>query len=161
MIIQTGTTVLIVDESGTYTGNGVYVGQVRVVELLDGGLLRVEDDDGVRRLIGREDVIRVEGAAGRTQHKGPTGAALSARRPFRYVLALSGGSLNERSTDVSAPALGQRGLDFESPIRISARRVQSGECHMARISGVHIRPDDDPPSPEVAGPQAYDVIAFP
>jgi hypothetical protein len=63
MTIRTGATVLIVDESGAYRGDGVSAERVRVVEVLDGALLRVEDDDGVRRLIGREDVIRVEQAA--------------------------------------------------------------------------------------------------
>jgi hypothetical protein len=61
--VQVGDRVLVaVDEGrGTYTGRGVYVEAVRVVELGGGGLIRVEDEDGVRWLCGVEQVERVEG----------------------------------------------------------------------------------------------------
>jgi hypothetical protein len=45
--------------TGVYIGRGVYVEEARVVEVRPGGLLLVEDEDGVRWLCGRESVVRV------------------------------------------------------------------------------------------------------
>lgn len=44
------------DQSGVYVGNGDYVERVRVVAVLSGDRLRVEDPDGVRYVIGTEQV---------------------------------------------------------------------------------------------------------
>ena len=84
MTIQTGTVVLIVDQAGAYMGDGVYAERLRVVEVLGGGLLRVEDEDGVRRLLGREDVIRVEGAVRRRADTINRPGAFDGARPFTW-----------------------------------------------------------------------------
>jgi hypothetical protein len=58
--IGIGSRVLVATGEGAYRGDGVWAEMVRVVEGLPGGLYRVEDDDGLRWLIGREEIIRVE-----------------------------------------------------------------------------------------------------
>jgi hypothetical protein len=61
MAARVGSRVLLPDPFAQHVERGLPLGPqlVRVVEALPGGLYRVEGEDGVRWLVGREDIIRV------------------------------------------------------------------------------------------------------